>query len=333
MRINRDTLLKNVRSFLERQARLDRTILAVYLCGSLLSEEYLLGGSGDIDLIVVHTDVPPSRREIQALTPEIHLDISHHYHRDYRHPRQLRVDPWLGPAINNGTVLHDPQHFMDFTQASVRGQYYRPDFVLERSRTFLNWSRQAWQALQATVLTADPTNMLGYFSAIEAAVNALASLEGDPLVERRLLLVFPHRAQALGQPGLYAGLLGLLGGSGLDAQTLQNWIFAWEQAFDALPVDTRPVSLSIHRRAYYRLAFNALLAGPEAIQVLWPLLTTWTQVISHLDPFLPCNAAWQDACARLGYGGTGLSEKVTGLDAYLDTVEESIDAWAVKMGA
>src|SRR5512143_1211564 len=100
MRINRETLLNLASDTVARHAREDRGILSAYLCGSLLGEDYLLGGAADIDLVFIHMDAFPQAREIVRLTDEIHLDIAHLSQKDFREPRRLRLHPWLGPAIS-----------------------------------------------------------------------------------------------------------------------------------------------------------------------------------------------------------------------------------------
>ena len=43
-------------------------------------------------------------------------------------------------------------------------------------------------------------------------------------------------------------------------------------------------------------------------------------------------AAWQKAGEQLGLIGKPFTEKVQGLDAYLDMVEEVLDTWARENG-
>ena len=59
MRINRDTLLRIARDTVARRTRQDRGIVAAYLCGALLGDDYILGGTADIDLGFIH--LGPSR--------------------------------------------------------------------------------------------------------------------------------------------------------------------------------------------------------------------------------------------------------------------------------
>ena len=132
MRITPAMLNKIARDTVAQRTRQDHSILAIYLAGSLFSGEPLLGGTADIDLFFIHNDVVSPEREIQRLTDEVHLDIAHHGREEYTQARTLRLHPWLGHSIINCNIMHDPQHFMDFTQASVRGQFDQPENVLSR---------------------------------------------------------------------------------------------------------------------------------------------------------------------------------------------------------
>ena len=104
--------------------------------------EPLIGGTTDVDVILIHTTEPQVKREILRLTEDVHLDIGHHFQENYRQGRELRIDPWMGPTLFNAKPIHDPRHFLDFTQASVRGLYNREDHKMQRSRAFHDRARQ-----------------------------------------------------------------------------------------------------------------------------------------------------------------------------------------------
>jgi hypothetical protein len=333
MRITRDVLLKLAKDTASQRARADLGILAVYLHGSLLNDEPLLGGTADIDLTIVHNDEPPCEREIVRISDEVHLDITHHARKLYRQTRELRLHPWLGPTLDGCKILYDPQHFMDFTQASVRGQFYRADQVLGRVQPQLENARQIWLSFNANADCADCEMVSKYLRAVEQAVNAIAGLTGNPLTERRFLLGFPQRAEAVGHPGLYPGLLGLLGGPMADADALRNWLPGWRQAVEALPDDKISPRLSPPRRHYYFRAFEAMLDGDQPLVVLWPLLRTWTEAVSLLAEDAPAHAPWKEAVTQLGLLGDGFPEREAALDAYLDQSEELVEDWARANGA
>lgn len=333
MRITRDTLLRVVRDTVAQRTRADRGLMAIYLCGSLLEEEFLLGGATDLDLVLIHSDVVPTEREIVHLTDEVHIDIAHHHHREYRQNRRLRVHPWLGPTLFNCSILHDPQHFLDFTQASVRGQFDRSDYVMARARPLAEHARQIWLGLHTERPEPGPSVVASYLRSIDHAVNAIASLSGPPLTERRFLLNFPARADAVGRPGLYPGLLGLLGNHHTDALTLAGWIQDWQAGYLALSAEQAPARLAAGRRTYFQKAFEAMVKSDKPQDILWPLVRTWTQIIRALPDGAAEGQSWNTALERLGLIGDGFAERLEALDAYLDMVEETLDNWARANGA
>jgi len=334
MRINRSLLIKIAQDTVATRASNDRNILAAYLIGSVLDQEDpLIGKTTDIDLVFIHIEAPPVEREIQRLNEQIHLDIVHHDQAIYQKARQLRQHPWLGPAVFRCQTLHDPQHFMDFTQASVRSQFDHAENVLERSKSRLDQARQLWMDLSFHTGETSPESITQYLAAVEHSANAIASLSGAPLAERRLLLEFPARAENSGQPSLHIGLLGLLGAIELDKETIQGWMSVWSAAFNAASgAADPPPQLHPERYSYYQQAVAAYLEGPQFTAALWPLLLTWSDAIVTLQkekaPFAETHRQhWEKACQRLGLSGDDFEERLAALDAYLDTAEEVLENW------
>ncbi len=332
MRITLEMLNKVARDTVAQRTKADRNIIAVYLHGSMLSGEPLLGGATDIDLFFVHNDDTPEAREIVRLTDEVHLDIAHHTRRIYRPARELRLHSWLGPTIYGCKILYDPQHTMDFIQASVGGQYNQPENILARVRAQAEAARQTWLSFHLDHPEPGLEEILRYLKAVENAANAIASLSGPPLAERRFLFAFPERAAAAGHPGLYNGLLGLIGASHLQPEDLRAWLPQWRAAFEAVPPDKATPRLKPYRLHYYLRAFEAMLGSERPLNVLWPLILTWTQATRLMPPEAPQLAAWRAAAGQLGLLGEAFYERIAALDAYLDLVEETLDAWAQKNG-
>ena len=333
MRVNRATLLKIANDTTKRSARQDRSIFAAYLCGSLLGNRYLIGSTADIDLTFIHTGPVEEPREIIRLTDEIHLDIAHYDQKAFRDPRQLRVDPWLGPTIFDCQVLYDPQHFMDFTQASVRGQFHRADYVLERSRADVDTARKIWFAFYRDVPdTPNADDILQYLKALKLAVNSIAGLDGAPLTDRGLAVNFADRSAALGHPGLHTGLLGLLGAPQVSPEQLLGWIGDWQQAYEAQSVDNGLCNLHLHRLHYYRQAIESFIDRPKPGNALWPLFYTWTQAATQLSGDADYQEPWNRAGQQLGLLGASFTERITALDAYLDSIEEILEKYARANG-
>jgi hypothetical protein len=232
----------------------------------------------------------------------------------------------------NCKIMFDPQHFLDFTQASVRGQFNQPDNVIGRARGQEEHARQIWYSLHDLETEPSVVEVNLYLRSIVHAANAVASLNGIPLTERRFLVRFPARADTLRHPGLYPGLLGLLGASNVDAETLAIWLTQWAAAYQAIPKAAVTARLNPDRFYYYQRGIQSLANSALPHNALWPLLRLWTHVIQILPPDAPQHLDWVNATQQLGLYGTGFRERVAALDAYLDTVEEILDDWAHANG-
>jgi hypothetical protein len=332
MRINQSMLLKIANDTVSKYVSTDRTLLAVYLQGSLLRDSALIGNTADIDLFFIHTTEPGIDREIIKISDEVHLDISHHTHMLYRQPRELRVHPWLGPAVYGCKIMYDPQHFVDFVQASVRGQFYNVENVLNRVRRQARHAREIWESFNTNPRPPDPQDASLYLLALEHTANALAGLSGKNLTERRFLMDLPAIVEAVNKTGLYKGFLGLLGASALDNDSLRSWLPDWQKAYAALPDNGAPIRLHPHRWLYYERAVDSILRSPSAQDALWPVWRTWTHALCVLPADSSHRSAWQKAGEQFGLLGAGFPERLAGLDAYLDMVEELIDSWARENG-
>jgi len=332
MRITPELLMRIARDTVNQRTRADRDVLVVYLHGSLLSAEPLLGGATDIDLFFIHSDDNPSSREIVRMTDDVHLDIAHHSRSLYRNARDLRLEPWLGSTIYGCKILYDPQHFMDFTQASVRGHYNDPENVLIRANKGARRARAIWLNFQLEPPKNDLLNAQLYLEAVEQTANALACLSGPPLPIRRLTSEFKQRAMVLDRSGLYPGLLGLLGAADVQVDQLHSWLTDWQTTLTALPAHLSGARLHPHRIHYYRNAIEAALSGDQPYACLWPLLSTWSEASAILEPDDQSMASWHSVLQQIGLTGEKFFERLKALDAYLDLTEEIIENWARAHG-
>ena len=333
MRVNRETLLKLAREMVGQQVRSRHDLVSVFLIGSLLYEDALLGGATDIDLVFIHDREPDVEREIIRLSPEITFDITHQSQTEYSQPRHLRLHPWIGPAIRDShIVFHDTQHWFEFTQASVASQFYLPENVYGRARQGAERARQIWLDLQAAPKNMD-TARSNYLKAIESASNAAASLAGSPLTERRFLLGFPERAQAINQPGLTHAILSLIGADQVDPGEVKSWLPAWQAAYQSVGGhDACPIRLKPERQLYYEHAIQAMLDGSPPVAAVWPLLTTWSDAMAYAPAVADLQTTWAGVCQALHLGAEDFTHKLEALDAYLDTVDEILENWAKTNG-
>jgi len=335
MRVTRESLIRIAKETAQERAFNDRDIIAAYLTGSLATEgqDPMLGGTTDIDIIFVHVAEPKHRHEFVRLTPDFHVDISHRAKAEFKRPRELRLDPWLGWEMYDPMLLFEREKFFEFVQAGLRAgfEFNAPAPALHRSRLLLSQARQTWRELLEIEDMVTPQDISRYIKSLYLAVNAVAELSGPPLHERRLLLEFPARAEAAQRPGMTAGLYGLLGASDLDASTMNAWIPEWKSAFEAATESGR-VDPRIHptRVNYYEKAIQSMLAGENPQAAIWSLLQTWTLAAE----VLPENSldSWRAACGQLGLTAVSIEEHVQGLDHFLDEVEALLDELSTRYG-
>jgi hypothetical protein len=282
MRVTRESLIRIARQTTQERAYNDETILAAYLTGSLLSTgDPMLGGTTDIDLVLVHIKQPSLAREIVKLTPDFHLDIRHRDRNEFSAPRELRADPLLGWELYDPMLLYQREKFFEFVQAGLRAgfEFGAPQLVLSRCRALYDASRKSWFKLSdlAGDRAGHPEVDL-YLSAVLAAANTVAELNGGPLAERRVLSDFPARAQAAERPNLAGVLFNLVGASQIDADVLDSWIEPWRVEFLSAAERGGRVDARVHaaRLNYYEKAIRHLLQGETPLAGLWPLIHTWT---------------------------------------------------------
>ena len=330
MRTTRETLIRIAKETAQKRALSDPSLVAAYLTGSLCSDNPFLGNTTDIDIVFVHDGWAGVHREILPLTAEVHLDLVHNPRSDYAKPKELRTHPWLGPELYDPLPLYVTRHFFEFVQAGVRAEYHQPVNVLARARWNAEHARQIWSGMQPGQ-ESDPVLLISYLKAVSLAANAIAVLNGGPLSERRFLLQFPARAEAVGAMGLAEGLLHLLGWEKTDTATLAGFLPAWELSFiDASGRARVHENLAAPRLAYYKLAFEVMLEGESPWSILWPLVHSWTLAAAVLPP--SHRQSWQSACEILELTGKAFSSRLDGLDQFLDGVEDILDQYAASQG-
>lgn len=333
MRVTRESLLRIAKETAQERAYNDPDVIAVYLTGSLLNVDPMLGGTADIDLVFVHKSENLKPREFVKLTPDFHLDISRRAKAEFKSPRELRGDPWLGYEMYDPQLLYEREKFFDFVQASLRAgfDFEQPPLVLQRCRKMLSHGRQIWHDLTEVDEAAGPKEIKKYMKSLFHAINAVTELSGPPIQERRLLLEFPARAESAGKPGMAVGAFNLIGANNVDAAKLTSWLSDWKSAFK-LASENEGVDVRINsmRTNYYEKAIKELLEGQTPLAALWPLIHTWTlcaEVLQgdHLN-------FWQSAANELGLLGENFEQRVEGLDHFIDEIEIILDEVAAENG-
>jgi hypothetical protein len=333
MRITRDSLRKIAANIAAERTRYNRHLVTIYMTGSILDEDPLLGGTTDVDLIFIHDSQPPFKREIIPVTDDVHIDIGHLPQSLYLQPRALRGEAWLGSFLCCSPVLlHDTQHWFEFTQASVCAQFHQPENALRRARPLAEKARQSWMNLYSESKESWPKVVLSYLNILRKAANSIACLNGPPLTERRFMLQYPERAELAGQPDLAHTLSALYTGESLADTDWQVWLQAWEK--DYLAAAQRELSAArLHpaRKNYYRKAAAAMWEAGQKQAAVWPILNTWTDAIAASAAEQP-DKEWTSAVQQLGLGPDDLFGRLEAVDHYLDQVEETLDLWAEEHG-
>jgi hypothetical protein len=335
VRVTRQSLIRLAKERTQELVYNDRSILAVYLTGSLASDaDPMLGGAADIDLVLVHDSQPSLLRQIVKLTPDFHLDIHHRQASEFQSPRELRSDPFLGWEAYDPMLLYQREKFFEFLQAGLRAgwEFNAPATVLARCRSLYRVARQIWfEFNELSGETAGPHEVVRFLDAVGAAANAVAEMSGGPLSERRLLSDFPARALSVNHPEFTAGLFGLLGAEHVNSVKLADWLEPWRASF--LAASERPdVDPRIHsaRLNYYGNAIRALLDGDAPLGGLWPMLVTWTLAALVLED--PLAESWRGASEQLGLIGAPMQDRFSALDAYLDEIDAALEELAAANG-
>lgn len=335
MRITRETLLRIARSAADERARVSRRIRCIYLTGSLMEEEPLLGGTADVDLVIIYDTEPNVPREIVPVTDEVHLDIAHFAQETFRQPRHLRTDPWLGPFIYaKPLVLFDPQHWFDYIQAATGAQFWQADYTLARARAFAEQARRAWMSLTLQSEPSHARRLCAYLKVVENAGNALVSLRALPLAERRFLAQLEKHLLQAGWGDLYRQMVALLSEEiEVNDEQWQTWMNAAAQAWDqSARQEALPPRLHPARRAYYLKALSALWENTPSA-AYWLLLRVWTLAAAHLPAGAPELQSWQDMAQQVGLDKARFAARLEQMDAFLDQVEETLDRWGEAHGA
>lgn len=333
MRITRDLLLDTAKNTIKRYTYGSHDLVCAYITGSMILDDPLLGNSTDIDLVYVHSIDAPVKREIVPLTDEFHLDIAHLHESVFSQPRNLRTDPWVGSFLCHYPIpIFDEGHWFEYTQAGVFAHFFLPSNVILRVKPFAERARSGWLNLQINEGGFDAGSLRAYLQIMKDAANAVACLTSVPLTDRRFLIDFSTRAEKLSMPGLAGGLVDLILPEEPIEPNWDAWLEHWRADFLNLQQrEDAPLKYSAGRLPYYEMAIQGLKESRQDA-ALWILLWTWTDISNLLRPESGHDQPYADFCRQLSLGSDNFSSRVSALDAYLDTVEETIDRWSASNG-
>jgi hypothetical protein len=326
MRVTRDILLNLAKENAAKLTAKDRGLVCVYLTGSLLKQDPFIGGITDIDLICVHDRPIAASREIVRINSEVHLDIAHYPQETFSPARKLRLDPWIGGALELGAIsLQDSAHWFDLTRSTAISQFWQPSNVSARCKIFLDSARQDWQSLMDGSIPQGIKRIQTFVNAIRKTANAAASLSGMPLTVRRLFVDLPERAEKAGIPDLTGDLVQLFTSSDVTDDSWQPWLIGLNNAFEALnTAKFVPPSINPNRHSYYEKAILAFSEERPAAAV-WVLLDVWTLAANQLPKTEAPYKEWNAFCHQINLDSKNLPAHLDALDSALDKVEEAIE--------
>lgn len=334
MRVTRDSLLRIAKETAQERAFNDKDIIAAYLSGSLLNVDPMLGGATDIDIVFVHRGAPANKREFSKLTPDFHLDIHRRAKDEFKSPRELRGDPWLGYEMYDPILLYEREKFFDFVQASLRAgfDFEQAPLMLQRCRKLLSFARRAWMELSEAEEIIQPKDLRKFMDSLSFALNSVAEISGPPIFERRMLLEFPARAEAAGKPEMTETVFQLMGTDQITPERLTEWTADWRAAFKAaVEAPGHHLLLDPTRLNYYEKAIQHILAESGLpLAALWPLMYTWTLAAESLRG--EQLNYWESAAKELGFSGINFPARVEALDHLLDEIDVTLEEIAAANG-
>jgi len=327
MRITRDSLMTLAKTSATEMANQDSSVICVYLTGSLLKQNFLLGNTTDIDMICVHAGkYNASPRVVKRVSDEITLDTAHIPDTPFREPRSLRKDVWLGSFLWQGVkVLYDAEHWFDFIQAGATAQFMSPENILSRARSLATHARQIWHELDDHPPEGTTPRLDLFFQALENGGNAVACLNGGPLTLRRFWLQFPPCATDVGAPELAGSLQRLVTAELPGDETWQKWYEQWISLLDetgSLP--KCPPELLPSRRKYYSEAMSELRVE-NPLAALWIMIRTGLKAARFSRSNSPLHKQLAKVAEGLGIGKEDFSGRIKGLDHWLDNLESLLE--------
>ncbi len=332
MRITRDFLLRTAATQASFIAYNDPSVVCIFLVGSCLHDEPLLGGSADVDLIAVHSTKPKIARVVARLNDEISIDIAHFSRAVFDQPRSLRLDPWLGAhLIASPKVLHDRTHWFEFTQAAIAPRYYASETVAQRAQSIAQAARFTWMRLSDNP-ECTPQTVSDYLFNIKRMAVYTATYSAPPAADRRLWLDHPSRAQNLNRSN----------GSSLDlaelflpenpAEVFMRHLAQWTQSLEEISrMPASPPWLTIYRKAYYADAAQSLLEENPAAS-LWIMLSTWSSAVLWLRANSKLHTPFAALCQYIGLIGEEYPERLRSMDSALDRLEAHLDQFCISNG-
>lgn len=290
--IEQAILLRLARDYADRKTKERPTLRAVVLVGSVARAEPPLGDAIDLDLILIDDTIPEPSFDLVRLSENVFVDAQFVRTADYADRKALRAQPYIAPALNDALILHDPRHYFDILQASVRAPYNKPDNIFARARVAFTQAQNIINRF--TLWREDPPatppsfdDLADFRAALYALGQALILLSGQPgdTVGPRKFMVRYEAVTRQYHPELYPLFLAALGVTNFPVANyelfLADWLVLYKSTAQRGLAD--PLIHAV-KRGYYERGFRALVSEGHTLNTLWLFEQTLAACVRGLDP-------------------------------------------------
>ncbi|MBM4422965.1 MAG: hypothetical protein FJ030_06170 [Chloroflexi bacterium] len=334
--IEQATLLRLARDYANRKVKERPTMKAAVLIGSVARNEPPLGDAVDIDILLIDDAIPDPPLEIARLSDTVFVDAAFVRTADYADRKSLRAHHFTAPALNDALILHDPRHYFDILQASIRASYNKPESIHARARSALAEAQNLTNRL--ILWREDPTPDLPSLDLVDdlrrsigLAAHAIILLSGQPgdAIGARKLMVRFEAAARQHQPELYPLFLAALGATDLQPSSIETMLADWLALYKSASQRSAPDPLTHPaKRGYYERGFRALIAEGHALNTLW-LFEHTASACARASAALPDE--WRNfLTATCKDSGAQFTERIRDAERLASLAESTLNEWAKR---
>lgn len=331
--IEHSTLMRLARDYAGRKVKERPTLRAVVLVGSVARGEPPLGDAVDLDILLIDDYPPDPSVELERLSDNVLVDAAFVRAADFADRKALRAQPYSAPALNDAVILHDPRHYFDILQASVRAPYNKPDNLYGRARAAFDLAQPRIDRLSLWREDPPPAppgldELADLREALYHLGQSLILLTGSPgdTVGPRKFMVRYEAAARTHSPRLYALFLDALGVARFPVADYELFLADWLALYKAGQGGRSDRLVDSARRGYYERGFRALVAEGHTLNTLWLFEHTLAACVRGL-PAQP--EAWRRYLAAAGKDTpAGFGDRVRAAEELLQATETVLNTWA-----
>jgi len=333
--IEQTVLLRLAHDYADRKMKERPTMRAILLAGSVARGEPPLGDAVDLDILLIDDTIPDPAYQLERLSENVFVDTTFIRTADLSDRKALRAHPYLAPALNDALILHDPRHYFDILQASIRAPYNKPDNIYARARSalaptqplidrFILW-REDPPAVGPT--WDDLADLRQALYLIAQSIILLSGQPGDAVGLRKFMVRFEAAARQH-DARLYPLFLAALGVANLPANSLDSFLPDWVSFYKVASQHSPDPLIHPYKRGYYERGFKALAAAGHALNTLWLFEQTLAACACTVDPQ---PELWQNYKQLTGKATSArFVERIGNAENLASLADEILIRWAKK---